>query len=599
MDRPFQNLGQLFLRTTSYGKPDHLLVQEGDEWRPVSSEELYRRVGRLHLALKQMGLRKGDRCALLSENRWEWATADFAMMTAGIVSVPVYATLPPEQVHYLLENSGARAVFVSTPAQLEKVYSVWERLPELERVISFERPEGQPQERVRRLDEILGREPLTAAEKEQLESAIQGVGAEDLASILYTSGTTGTPKGVMLTHGNLVSNVFDTDPDLRADDLGLSFLPLCHIYQRIVDYCYYLFGLTVAHVPLLEKVPEALLQVQPTVVVAVPRFFEKMHGRVMDTVSQAPAIRQKLFHWGLGIGYRSIPYRLSGERMPVLLNLQLQIADRLVFSKVRARLGGRVRQFLSGSAPLSRDLAEFFYAAGLPVYEGYGLTETSPVVSFNRPGAIKFGTVGRPIRNVEVRLAADGEILVRGPNVMRGYYKMERETAEVMDGDWLKTGDIGMLDADGFLVILDRKKDLLKTSGGKFIAPQPLENRLKGSPYISDAVVIADQRRFPAALIVPDFARLESYAREQGIAFSDRTELVARPEIVRLLEQEVNRLSAGLAPFEQVKRIAILEREFSIAGGEITPTMKVRRREVERRYREEIERLYEESVASG
>ncbi len=587
MTRPAATLADLFLCMAAHGKPDQLLVRQAERWEPVSSQEVYRRVARLHLSLAEMHLRPGDRCALLSENRWEWAVADFAMMTAGVVSVPVYPTLPAEQVQYLLEDSGARAVFVSTAAQREKVASIRGRLPHLEHVISFDPLDGGCA-----LASLIGDSPLAPDEIERFEAAIAAVRPEDLASILYTSGTTGQPKGVMLTHANLLSNILDSEPDLRPDDVGLSFLPLCHIYERMVDYCYYLAGVTVAHVAALEKVPEALVEVHPTFVVAVPRFFEKMYARIEETIAQAPPLRQKLFRWALRAGFSSIPFRSTGRPLPALAAVQFAVADRLVFSKVRERLGGRVRQFLSGSAPLARNLAEFFYAVGLPVYEGYGLTETSPVVSVNKPGAMKFGTVGRPIRNVEVRVAADGEILVRGPNVMRGYYGMERETAEVLEDGWLHTGDLGMLDPDGYLVILDRKKDLLKTSGGKYISPQPIENRLRNSPYIADAVVIADQRRFPGALVVPDFARLETYAREHGLACRDRRELVKEPKIARLLDQEVAQACASLAPHEQVKKIALLDREFTIAGGEMTPTLKVKRREVERRYRDEIERLY-------
>jgi len=579
-----RTLAELFAASVARNKPDYLLVRQGDAWSPVSSQEFRRRVARLHLFLRQLGLSKGDRCALLSENRWEWAVADFAMMTAGIVSVPLYPTLTAEQIHYMLENSGSRVAFVSTTVQRDKVASVRDRLPALEQVICFD---AAP---------LAGPEPVTDAERREFEAATAALAPDDLASIIYTSGTTGTPKGVMLTHANIVSNVLDSEPELAADDVALSFLPLCHIYERMADYSYYHHGVTVTHVPVIEKVPEALQQVRPTQLACVPRFFEKMHARMMDAISQAPPMRQKLFHWAVRTGFQSNPYRLEGRAMPLGLRLRLALADRLVFSKVRQRLGGRIRRFVSGSAPLSRELAEFFYAVGLPICEGYGLTETSPVISANRTHSIRFGTVGKPIRNVEVRIAEDGEILARGPNVMRGYYKMERETAEALDGGWFHTGDIGKLDAGGYLTILDRKKDLLKTSGGKFIAPQPIENKLKANPYILDAVVIADQRRFPSALIVPNFPKIEQFTRQQGIACNGPAELVRRPEVVELMEQQVARSCQDLAPYERIKKVALLEREFTIADGEITPTMKVRRREVERRYRDVIEKLYQNSA---
>ncbi len=590
-----ETIAQLFLRSAAFGKPDQLLVKEGAVWQAVSSGEFGRRVGQLHLALGRLGVRRGDRCALLSENRWEWAVADFAMMTAGIVSVPLYPTLTAEQIHYMLEDSGARAILVSTAAQREKIESLGGRLPSLENVITFEEEAAG---RALALGQLIGANPLTDADRRHFEAAAAGVGPDDLASILYTSGTTGTPKGVLLTHANIASNVVDSAPDFRPDDLGLSFLPLCHIYERTLDYAYYLHGITVAHVGVIEEVPEALAAVRPTLVAAVPRFFEKSHRRVMERMAAAPPLRQKLFHWALRVGFESLPYRLEQRPLPLGLAIRQALADRLVFSKLRARLGGRIRQFYSGAAPLARELLEFFWAAGIPILEGYGLTETSPVVSASRPEAVRLGAVGRPIKNVEVRIADDGEILVRGPNVMRGYYKMERETAEAMDGGWFHTGDIGRLDADGFLSITDRKKDLLKTAGGKYVAPQPIENKLRQNPYIADAVVIADRRKFAGALIVPNFPQLERFARERGLTCASAAELARHPQVVDLLEREVERACSGLAQYEKIKRIAVLDREFSIAAGEITPTLKVRRREVERLYAEQIDRMYQEEAAA-
>ncbi len=576
-------LGDLFLSSIAHHKPDCLLVEDAGRWAPVPAAELYRRVARIHRALMGLGLRKGDRCALLSENRWEWAAADFAMMTAGIVSVPLYPTLGAEQIHYMLENSGARAILVSNAAQKQKVTAIRGRLPCLEQLLCFEEAP---------FSEWVAGGPLGDADRQAFEAAIAQLAPSDLASILYTSGTTGTPKGVMLTHGNVASNVLDTEPEMGPGDVGLSFLPLSHIYERVVDYSYFFYGVTVAHVAEMEKVVSAIQQVRPTLVAAVPRFFEKMHARLMETIGAAPPLRRKIFHWAIRTGFRSIPYRLQNRPLPAGLRWQHALADRLAFLKIRARLGGRLRRFMSGSAPLQPELMEFFYAVGLLITEGYGLTETSPVVSANRSECFRFGTVGKIIRNVEVRMAEDGEILVRGPNVMRGYYRMEQETAEVLRDGWFHTGDIGTLDADGFLKILDRKKDLLKTAGGKYIAPQPIENKLKANPYIADAVVIADQRRFPSALIVPQFARLAQLAREHGIGEGPPAELSRHPKIVALLEEQVQQACDGLAPYERIKKIAVLDREFSLADGEITPTMKVRRREVERRYREVIEALY-------
>jgi len=587
-----ETLGGMFLASVAREKADYILVRQGGEYQPIRSSEFFRRVVRLQLSIRKLGLSRGDRCALLSENRWEWAVADFAMMTSGIVNVPLYPTLPAEHIHYLLENSGARAVFVSTVLQREKIEAIQGKIPALEHVIQFDDGPGGACSRPENLGAMISSGPLTDAERKHFREALDSVGPEDLASIIYTSGTTGTPKGVMLTHRNLVSNMLDTQAAIGPADVALSFLPLCHIYQRLADYICYFLGVTVAHVEALADVPEALEKVKPTLLTAVPRFYEKLYTRVLDAVEAAPPLRRKLFQWALGVGFRCTPYRLTQQPLPLVLRLKSGVANLLVFSKIRKRMGGRVRQLSSGGAALDRKLAEIFCAVNLPIMEGYGLTETSPVVATNRPGALRLGTVGKPIRNVEVRIAEDGEILVRGPNVMRGYYRMEAETAEALAGGWFHTGDIGSLDKDGFLSVLDRKKDLLKTSGGKYIAPQPIENRLKNEPYISDALVFADRRPFPCALIVPNFERIEQYARAAGISPASRTELVQHPAVVTLLEKHVASACANFAPFEQVKKIALLDREFSLADGELTPTLKVRRREVERRYGNLIEGIY-------
>jgi long-chain acyl-CoA synthetase len=588
-----ETLARLFRHTVSYDKPDAVLTKSGGRYQPIASAELYRRVVRLHLGLRNVGIEAGDRCALLSENRWEWAVADFAMVTAGICTVPLYPTLSAEQLHYMLEHSEARVVFVSTQEQLDKILSQWPRLPKLEGAVAFNEVDCDD-ERVTCLSALIGGEPLTAEERDAFEAAVSAVRPDQLATIIYTSGTTGTPKGVMLTHENIASNVRDTGFDLRPSDVCLSFLPLSHVAERAADYAYFYNGASVAYPESLETVAENLAEVRPTVVLGVPRFFEKLYGRVMDAIAAAPRQRQRLFHWGVAVGREALPYRLEGKAMPARLRWRYLLADRLVFAKLRGRLGGRLRFFVSGAAPLAKHLAEFFYAAGVTICEAYGLTETSPLISTNLPGNLRFGTVGRPIRNIEVKLADDGEILVRGPNVMRGYYRMEEETAKTIVDGWLHTGDVGKLDADGYLSITDRKKDLFKTSGGKFIAPQPIENQLKACATISTAVVIAEARRFPSALIVPHFERLEKYAAEQGFPSLSRAELASHPEILKLVEREISEACADMAQYERVKKFVLLTEDFSIANGEITPTMKVRRRQVETRYAAEIEKLYRE-----
>lgn len=588
-----ETLARLFRHTVSYDKPDAVLTKSGGRYQAIPSAELYRRVVRLHLSLKNVGIQAADRCALLSENRWEWAVADFAMVTAGICTVPLYPTLSAEQLHFMLEHSEARVIFLSNQEQLAKILSQWPRLPKLEGVVAFD-DVVCADERVTSLSSLIGEEALTAEQRDAFEAAVSAVRPDQLASIIYTSGTTGTPKGVMLTHGNFASNVRDNGFDLRPTDVCFSFLPLSHVAERAADYAYFYNGASVAYPESLDTVAENLAEVRPTVVLGVPRFFEKLYARVMDAIASAPPLRQRLFHWGVAVGREALPYRLQGKPMPPRLRGRYLLADRLVFSKLRRRLGGRLRFFVSGAAPLAKHLAEFFYAAGVTICEAYGLTETSPLISTNLPGALRFGTTGKPIRNVEVKIAGDGEILVRGPNIMRGYYKMEQETAKTIVDGWLHTGDIGKLDADGYLAITDRKRDLFKTSGGKFIAPQPIENQLKACASVSTAVVIAEGRRFPSALIVPRFEKLEKYAAEKGLAFSTRAELASHPEIIKLVEHEIAEACGEMAQYERVKKFTLLSEDFSIVNGEITPTMKVRRRQVELRYAKEIEKMYRE-----
>ncbi len=587
-----ETLARLFRHTIAYDRPDMMLAKSDGQYRPISAREVERRVGRLRGELRRAGLGKGDLCALLSENRWEWAVGDFAMMTAGIVSVPLYSTLTAEQVRYMLEHSGARAAMVSSADQLAKIQSIWDHLPLLEGVIVFDEGESGD-ERVIHLASLIGDAPLTPEEKQALETSINEVESEDLASIIYTSGTTGTPKGVMLTHGNFAINVRDNGYDFSPDDVGLSFLPLCHVAERMADYTYFRTGTAVAYAESIDAVAKNMLEVKPTVALGVPRFFEKVHGRVMEKVGAAPPLRQKLFAWAVRTGKETIPYGLRNESPPLGLKLRHALADRLVLSKLRERLGGRIRYFVSGAAPLGRHLAEFFYAVGIPICEAYGLTETSPLVTANYLGEMRFGTVGKTIPNVEVKIAKDGEILVRGPNIMRGYYKMDEVTAEVIVDGWFHTGDIGEVDDDGYLKITDRKKDLLKTSGGKYIAPQPIENLIKSCDYVSVAVVIAERRNFPSALIVPNFEKLRQWAKANGVGAESDSELARDEKTAAMVEAAVRKTCEGLARYEQVKKIAVLEREFSIEKGEITPTMKVRRREVEKLYAPVIDKLYQ------
>ena len=584
-----ETIAKLFQEVIAHDKPDAILTKDSGAYAPISSSELERRCIQLHAALGEAGLQRGDKCALISENRWEWAVADFAMMTAGIISVPIYPTLPADQVRYLLDHSEAKAIFGSTEGQLEKILSIRDQLPSLTHVIGFDKTDH---EGVLNLADLIGEASPDATLRQRFEEAVDSVDPAGLASIIYTSGTTGIPKGVMLSHSNICTNIRDSMIELGPGDVALSFLPLCHIAERLADYVYFSTGVTVAYAESMDTVAVNMGEVKPTVAVGVPRFFEKVHDRVMAAMANAPAIRRKLFHWALGVGKASAPYRLQGKPVPGLLGVKHGLADKIVFSKLRGRLGGRVRFFVSGAAPLAKHLAEFFYALGLPIREAYGLTETSPLISINPLDDLRFGTVGTIIPNVDVRIADDGEILVRGPNIMQGYFKMEEQTADVMSGDWFHTGDIGTMDEDGFLSITDRKKDLFKTSGGKYIAPAPIESRLKSSPLIELAVVVAEQRNFPSALIVPSFEALRSWAEGIGIKTDDNAELCANASVQGHVMSEVESLCSEMARYEQIKKIALIPHDFSIDGGELTPTMKVRRRQVYEKYASQIDAIY-------
>jgi long-chain acyl-CoA synthetase len=586
-----ETLARLFRHAISCNRPDMILAKSDGAYRPISAQEVYRRVGRVQLDLKRVGLVAGDRCAILSENRWEWAVADFAMMTAGIVSVPLYPTLTSEHLQYMLEHSEARVVMVSDQLQFEKIHEIWESLPNLQGVVTFDHVAALDK-RVIWLKTLIGEEPLSEVERRDFETSISTTQPDDIASIIYTSGTTGTPKGVLLSHSNFCSNVRDVDFEVGPSDVCLSFLPLSHVAERIADYIYFDSGAAVAYAESIDAVPKNMQEVRPTIAVGVPRFFEKVHDRVMTAMEEASPTKRRLFFWALKNAKAAIPYQLRGESLPLGLGFNVWVANQLVFKKLRGRLGGRFRNFFSGAAPLAKHLAEFFYAIGIPIYEAYGLTETSPVISLNTSRALKFGSVGKVIQNVNVKIADDGEILVQGPNVMQGYYKNSEATAAVMVDGWFCTGDVGQFDDEGFLSITDRKKDLFKTSGGKYIAPQPIENLLKSSPYVSMAVVIAENRRFPSALIVPNFDRLRQFGAQNGLGELTNADLVEHEKVNELFMNEVNSTCAELARYELPKKVIVIDRELSIEDGEITPTMKVKRRAVEIRFQRQIDALY-------
>jgi long-chain acyl-CoA synthetase len=576
---------------TELPNPRAQLFRRNDTWQAIPSQEFLRRVAGLSHALAELGVKSGDRVGLFAPNCPEWHTADFAINGLGAITVPVYFNESPERMAYILNHSGAKIVFVAGDNQLQKLLTHRADFPQLEQIIAADVDEV-PVDCLRYEMLIAG---AGGAEIASYRMRAAQVTSGQLASLIYTSGTTGEPKGVMLTHSNFCSNVADTGQDfalLKGSDLAVSFLPLAHVYGRTLDYIYLFSGVAVAYVDVVEQVGQALSELHPTIICAVPRFFEKIYARLMEQGSRATGIKRKIFDWAIKVATQSAAWRCGDADALLALRLQWKIADKLVYSKVRAGTGGKLRLVCSGGAPLSKDLAEFFWAIGIPIYQGYGLTETSPIVSSNYPKN-RVGSSGRPIPNVQVRIAADGEILVKGPCVMQGYYQRPDATREVLSEDgWFSTGDIGYLDKDNYLFITDRKKDLLKTAAGKFVAPQPIENALKTSPYILNAMVVGDKRKFIVALIVPNFATVSAKAAEQGIRFASNTELVAHPWVKSLFEAEVLRLTGNLAQYETIKRFALLPQDFTFDNGALTFTMKLKRRVVEEHYRQAIESLY-------
>jgi long-chain acyl-CoA synthetase len=595
-------LNQLFFDAVSkYNRPDALQVKVGGTYRPISHVEVADRVRRAAHGLTSLGVRRGDRVAILSENRPEWAIADFACLSVGLTDVPIYPTLPADQIAYMLKDSGAVAIFVSNKAQAEKIREIRSQLPALKTVIGF--------------DDVAGLTNLSMAELEKRGS--QGdnketmatyredaltVKPDDLATIIYTSGTTGEPKGVMLSHDNIFSNVAASRKAIPfgGKDTGLSFLPLSHIFERMAGhYLMFATGTSIAYAESIDTVAANMVEVRPTLVLSVPRLYEKMYARILETALTGGFLKKKIFFWARDVAERWATEKLAGKEPGGLLAAQYAIAQKLVFSKLKARTGGRLRYFVSGGAPLSPDINKFFYAAGLEILEGYGLTETSPVIAVNTPANFRIGTVGKLVDGAEVKIADDGEILTRGPNVMKGYYNKPDATREAIEPDgWFHTGDIGELN-DGFLAITDRKKDLIVTAGGKKVAPQPLENKVKTNKYVAQAVMIGDKRKFPSILIVPNFDQLERWAAKRNIIWTDRAQLLRMPTIQAKIEKEVAKELEGAAHFEMPKKIGLLEHDFSIEGGELTPTQKVKRRAIDKHYKALIDSLYEEAERSG
>ncbi|HJP95146.1 MAG TPA: long-chain fatty acid--CoA ligase [Pyrinomonadaceae bacterium] len=588
----------VFMRVVrKHNRPDALNYKRGGSWISISAEEMLERVRFIAAGLHAIGVKRGDRAALLSESRVEWTLADAGAIFAGVIDVPIYATLTPPQVRYILNDSGASVLFLANHEKYLELKDVLGECAAVEHVIFFE-PEGITPEEGLTLAQLeeKGRE-LEKREPGHIARSIQQTKADDLATIIYTSGTTGEPKGVMLTHSNLVTNLVDSSGHLSfgAGDRALSVLPLSHVFERQAMYMYLYQGIAVYFAESLQTVGSNLREVEPTIFVGVPRIFEKIYERIRERAIEAGKVSAALLAWSVSVAREYAKRLIAHQPIPAWLKLKHVIASKLVFSKWQRAFGGRIRLLLSGGAALPEDLAYVYIGAGLPIIQGYGLTETSPVIAASSLEDNRVGTVGKAIPNVEIRIAEDGEIEVRGPNVMLGYYNKPEETQAVFTDDrWFKTGDIGTLDKDGFLRITDRKKELFKTSGGKYIAPQPIEQAIKGSRFVSQAVLIGSERKFPAALIVPAWEQIESYCKLKGIEFTSHSELCKHPRIIDLIQRQINALTPNLAKYERIKKIALLENEFTIEGGELTPTLKVKRRVIDEKYKDVIERLYED-----
>jgi long-chain acyl-CoA synthetase len=589
----FEQLARLHQR------PDILNYKKEGHWVPISSDELLLRVRNIAAGLHSLGVRHGDRVAILSESRAEWTLIDAGCMFAGAVDVPIYPTLTPPQVGYILNDSGARMLAVSNPQKLEQIRDVLRDQSAAEQVILFEESAADAltlMELEQRGQEALAKDPTL------VDRIAHQTKSNDLATIIYTSGTTGEPKGVMLTQSNLVSNLIDSAGYLTFTeaDCVLSVLPLSHIFERTAMYMYLYNGMAVYYAESLDHIGPNLREVRPTIFVGVPRIFEKILARVKEKSAEKGKVNVALLTWAIEVAKEFAKFSVNHQEPPSALALKHKLADRLIFSKLREAMGGRIRLIISGGAALPEELGYIYLGAGLPIVQGYGLTETSPVITAGRLEDNRIGTVGKPISNVEVRIAPDGEIETRGPNVMRGYYNKPAETAAVFTEDgWFKTGDIGALDEDGFLRITDRKKELFKTSGGKYIAPQVIEGLIKASSFVNQVVLVGNGRKFPAALIVPDWERVESYVELKGLNVHNHAELCKHPKIIDLFERQIASLTPDLAQYERVKKIALLENELTIEGGELTPTMKVKRRVIDEKYREIIDEIYEAAEQLG
>lgn len=588
----------LFLTERYSGINDKFVIKRKveNEYIGITYDEFRSQTESFAYGLLALGIKKKDNIAIIAENRPEWVYADMAILSINAVDVPLYPSLTSESIEFILNNSEAKGIVVSNKFQLNKILKIKGNCRHLRYIILLNEKDFSNSDK--QLYTFKSIQEMGVLFKESnpllLEDNIKQVRENDLCTIIYTSGTTGEPKGVMLTHKNILSNVnsaLQAYP-ITEKDTFLSFLPLCHIFERMAGY-YTAFasGCTVVYAESIESVAQNLIEVNPTIMTTVPRLFERIYSKIIKNIDSQSASKQKIFYWAMEIGKRYAIAKRSGN-IPITLLVKHRLAERLVFGKLKEKMGGRMRFFISGGAPLSRDLGEFFEAVGIIILEGYGLTESSPVLAANKVDDFKFGTVGKIFPGVEIKIASDGEILARGPNIMLGYYKNKKETEEVLKDGWLHTGDIGVFDSDGFLLITDRKKHLFKTSSGKYIAPTPIENMFLSSKYIDQFVLVGDKRMFLSALIVPDFESIKEYADSNNIPYTNAEELVKRKEIYDLIEKDMGKIQKKLANFERVRKFALLEKPFALEDGEITPSLKIRRQIVEERYRHLIDEMY-------
>ncbi|MFN0278831.1 MAG: AMP-dependent synthetase/ligase [Pyrinomonadaceae bacterium] len=591
-----ETLADLFLRSSAeFNLSDSLNYKQDGEWKAISSAEVIERAENIALGLYSLGLRKGDRAAILAPNSPDWTLADAGCQFAGVIDVPIYTTLAADSVRYIIDDAAARVIFLQDDESLSRLLPVLQDCKSIEKFILFEANETDDERVISFAQlQVAGANLKTENPNlcKELRSAIK---ATDIATLIYTSGTTGEPKGVMLTHRNLISNAIDASEKYAfgGRDTSLSVLPLSHVFERTGMYVYIRYGMRVFYAESIEKVPENLKEVRPTIFIGVPRIFEKVFERARLKAAQAGRVNELVFDWAIDVAKQFATLKEKGEPVPIALAAQHAVADKVVYQKLRDFFGGRLRFCITGGAALPDEIFLIFTGAGISIMQGYGLTETSPVISSNNPQAVRVGTVGKPIRNVKARIADDGEVEVTGPGVMLGYYKKQEATKAAFTEDgWFRTGDIGNIDSEGYLCITDRKKELFKTSGGKYIAPSPIEQMLRSSRFVNQAVLVGNERKFPAALIVPNFEMLESYAKLKELDIKTPNEFCCHPRILDLFTRQIEAMTPNLSKFEKVKKFALLEREFTVENGELTPTLKIKRRVIDTRYQSVIDDMY-------